>query len=197
MSVVPRLQTGIPVSNANANAAVTLSRHLHTLFLNLQVRAFFKNGRSRLKLASEKDQVRTERRAQADEILRENIVRFQVFMANDACASEHVLALLGSSEHVQVLIRVADHPRCPERALRSLAMHPDVEVRCALARNTSLTTDLAMTLAMDMAASVRYTLAESYTIDREILAMLSEDESPYVACRAATTLSGRNEEDKN
>lgn len=194
MSVVPRFQTGIPIANANANVAVTLSRHLHKLLLNLQGRALFKNGRSRLTVPPEQDKSPTTKRAQADEILKENIVRFQITMANDACTSEHVLALLASSEHLAVLTRVADHPRCPEPVLRRLASHPQVEVRCALAQNPSLSPDVAMILAMDMAASVRYTLAESYTVHCEILSMLIEDESPYVACRAAQTLYRRNEE---
>lgn len=201
MSVIPRFQTGNPIANANANAngAVTLSRHLHTLLLNLQVRAFFKNGRSRLEVTPEKDKSRTTRRAQADEILKENIVRFQITMANDACTSEHILALLASSEHLAVLIRVADHPRCPEPVLRRLASHPHVEVRCALAQNPSLSPDIAMILAMDTPASVRYTLAESYTVHCslftvhcEILSMLMKDESPYVACSAAQTLNRRD-----
>lgn len=191
MTVVPRFQPGVSMAHANATVATTLQQHLHTLLLNLQGRAFFKNGRSRLETTTE---VRTEQKARTEANLKENIIRFQIGMANDPHTSEHVLSLLASSEHMEVVVRVADHPRCPESLLQKLAAHTNVDVRCSLAQNPSLTKDVMLSLATDMAASVRYTLAESYTTNDEVLALLSEDESPYVACRAMQTLSRKSAE---
>ncbi len=109
---------------------------------------------------------------------------------NDPQTEASVLeSLVGEAEkHLPLLRRLAEHPRLPAAALQALSEHDDCEVRAAVAAKESASLELLSKLIRDSSADVRYCLAESYTLPTNLLAILLEDENPYVSHRARTTL---------
>lgn len=98
-------------------------------------------------------------------------------------------SLVGEAEkHLPLLRRLAEHPRLPAAALQALSEHDDSEVRVAVALNESASLELLGKLIRDCSPDVRYCLAESYTLPTDLLAILLEDDNPYVSHRARTTL---------
>jgi hypothetical protein len=76
-----------------------------------------------------------------------------------------------------VLEQLAVHPGTPATVLEQLAWHPVADVRASVAEN---------------APHVRYQLAENHKLNVAVLNLLSNDEHPYVACRARRTLDRLN-----
>ncbi len=109
---------------------------------------------------------------------------------NDPETEASVLeSLVGAAEkHLPLLRRLAEHPRLPAAALQALSEHDDSEVRAAVALNESASPELLSKLIRDTSPDVRFCLAESYTLPTDLLAILLEDENPYVSHRARTTL---------
>jgi hypothetical protein len=96
-----------------------------------------------------------------------------------------------ATNNLPLLRRLAEHANLSPAALYALSEHEDHQVRAALADNPSSPRSLLEKLCRDTHADVRYFLAESYTLDLDLISSLLEDENPYVAQRARNTLRRR------
>ena len=99
-----------------------------------------------------------------------------------------VLDHLTRNAPTQLLERIGEHPRAHSTTLARLAVHSDSQVRAAVAENLNASMKTVWNLVRDPSPDVRLRLAESYTVPIAILRVLAEDENPYVASRAQTTL---------
>ncbi len=109
-------------------------------------------------------------------------------MASSPYATTALLDELSSSSDERIRARVAEHRNTSLRALLKLVQDISAEVRLSIAYNPKANRTLLLQLAEDTDADVRYSLAENALIPSEILQILSRDENPYVAGRAARTL---------
>jgi hypothetical protein len=100
-----------------------------------------------------------------------------------------LLRELAHSTEPSIRARVAENIATPVSALLSLANDHNREVKIRLADNESLPTVLLLHLVHDKDDDVRYSLAENRQMAPTILQILARDENPYVAHRAAQTLS--------
>jgi hypothetical protein len=114
--------------------------------------------------------------------------QLRIKAVNEASTHPGILEHIAFQGPVFLVKRVAEHPAAPAHVMAKLADHTHYEVRAALACNHALTIDLQWQLAQDEHPDVRFALAEAYDADPIVLAVLSEDENPYVADRARTTL---------
>lgn len=76
----------------------------------------------------------------------------------------------------------------PASMLDELARHNDPAVREAVADNINTPIDTLWMLAADPSADVRYAIAENHNVPLAILSYLTDDDNPYVSCRARATL---------
>jgi len=83
--------------------------------------------------------------------------------------------------------KVAEDPTTGWQILELLANHNSPHVRAAVADNVNTTQNTLLKLAYDSDADLRYQLAENHNIAREVLAVLLEDENPWVRVRAEMT----------
>jgi hypothetical protein len=83
--------------------------------------------------------------------------------------------------------KVAEDPTTGWQILELLANHNSPHVRAAVADNINTTPGTLLKLASDSDADLRYQLAENHNIAREVLAVLLEDENPWVRVRAEMT----------
>jgi len=91
---------------------------------------------------------------------------------------------------ISPLIRrhVALNPRTPEDILRKLAVDAETDVRLAVAENTHTPQDILTVLSCDLDTDVRYGVAENPHMPEGILVELTQDDNPYIRCRALKTL---------
>lgn len=87
------------------------------------------------------------------------------------------------------LERMAVDPQTPFELLQHIAHHPFSEIRALVADNSKAPVEVLWALAADADVNVRYELAENPRVPREILGHLSNDDNPYVACRAQKTMA--------
>ncbi len=99
-----------------------------------------------------------------------------------------VLDHLTRNAPTPLLERIGEHPRAHSTTLARLAVHSDSQVRASVAENLNASMKTIWNLVRDPSPDVRLRLAESYTVPIAILRVLAEDENPYVASRAQTTL---------
>ena len=99
-----------------------------------------------------------------------------------------VLEHLARESSVEVLERVAENPHTPTDTLARLAWDSSPSVRSSVAENENTPVESFWLLAFDDCIDVRYMVAESAHVPEEILKRLIEDENPYVALRAQTTV---------
>jgi hypothetical protein len=83
--------------------------------------------------------------------------------------------------------KVAEDPTTGWQLLELLANHNSPHVRAAVADNVNTNPGTLLKLAYDSDADLRYQLAENHNIAREVLAVLLEDENPWVRVRAEMT----------
>jgi hypothetical protein len=102
---------------------------------------------------------------------------------------KRALRHLAHSDDVQIKRMIAENRRTPSSVLRSLVQDKDENVRLGAAENPSLPYSALLACINDPAADLRYALAENHSLPFSILQLLSQDENPYVACRAAETLA--------
>lgn len=89
---------------------------------------------------------------------------------------------------VSTALRLIDHPLTPAFVLTELCKHPSEIVRAQVADNPNTPQESILELVQDESADVRLSLAECYHLGVSILEILVDDENPYVADRAQTTL---------
>jgi len=82
---------------------------------------------------------------------------------------------------------MACDPTTPIILLERLALHPNADVRAAVADNENAPLYTIWTLAKDADADVRYQLAENHQLPIALIRSLTNDENPYVASRAQQT----------
>jgi hypothetical protein len=87
----------------------------------------------------------------------------------------------------QTLEGMAVDPATPVVVLERLAVHPNADVRAAVAENENTPLYTVWALAKDADADVRYQLAENHNLPLALLRSMTNDENPYVACRAQKT----------
>lgn len=102
---------------------------------------------------------------------------------------ESILMLLITYSTAEIIERIAENPKAGPGIVRTLASHPLPRIRSAVCDHKSLKAEIIWRLAMDSEADVRYAVAENANVPHSVLKMLSEDENPYVANRAARTLA--------
>jgi hypothetical protein len=188
MPVVSRSLHGTHSETSHHLNVSIIARELQNLLTSLPGRVFMRNSAAQA-AQTFKSKMHQRRQAQNEAQLKENIVRFQLSLANDPDTADNTLKLLSKSEHRSVLVRVADHPKCPEEIMQQLSLHPDAEVRTSVASNVNLPESIMTLLLTDSDPTVRHCLAEAYNAPSHILSALCDDENPYVACRAAETLA--------
>ncbi len=187
MPVVSRVQNGTSNETSHHINVSMIAHQIQNLLTSIPARVFLRRSTPEADVIRGK--MHDKRQQQTEAQLQENILRFQLTLANDADTADNTLTLLSKSASRRVVMRVADHPNCPETVMQMLAIHPDAEVRSALAENVNLSHSVMSLLLTDSDTTVRHRLAESYAAPRNILLALTEDENPYVACRAAETLN--------
>ncbi|HEY9677537.1 MAG TPA: hypothetical protein V6C76_05985 [Drouetiella sp.] len=94
---------------------------------------------------------------------------------------------------VKLLQKVAENKDLPSILLEQLSYHPASEIRLAVAENPATPNSVLETLVSDIDPDVRYALAENHSLSDELLTRLKQDEHPYVADRAAKTLTRLSE----
>jgi hypothetical protein len=85
------------------------------------------------------------------------------------------------------LERMATDSTTPIAVLQRLALHPNSDVRAAVAENESTPMYTIWSLSKDTDANVRLQLAENHNLPTALIRSLTGDENPYVACRAQQT----------
>jgi hypothetical protein len=98
------------------------------------------------------------------------------------------LARLSKSASEQVQIRVAENANTPPAVLCDLALSASADVRAAVADNENTPPRAIFLLAVDNDADVRYSIAENHNAPLAVLQLLLQDENPYIACRARSTM---------
>jgi hypothetical protein len=83
--------------------------------------------------------------------------------------------------------KVAEDSTTGWQILELLANHNSPSVRAAVADNVNANQSTLLKLAYDSDVDLRYQLAENHNISREVLAVLLEDENPWVRVRAEMT----------
>jgi hypothetical protein len=89
---------------------------------------------------------------------------------------------------IHCLTRIAENSSMPASMLDELARHNDPAVREAVADNINTPIDTLWMLAADPSVDVRYAIAENHNVPLAILSYLTDDDNPYVSCRARATL---------
>lgn len=116
----------------------------------------------------------------------------QWMAVNDPDTPTDDLEIIVSTGCRGLVRRAAEHPRVSPELLAVLSVHTDPEIRAAVVDNHQTTTDLHWKLAQDLCDDVRYAVAESYTVNMDVLSSLLEDANPYISHRARATLQKRN-----
>lgn len=98
-----------------------------------------------------------------------------------------VLALLAKRGNAAVQERVAENCSTDCNTLDILSQHESSNVRSAVAQNASANMVTMDTLSVDSDCDVRYAMAENPWTSTKLLAVLAEDENPYVQNRARKT----------
>lgn len=126
---------------------------------------------------------------------RRNAGRFSVqyLIAGDTQLTPLLLNELSKSQDAAVRARVAENVSTPTSILLRLLEDDDADVRLSLSYNPSLPYMFLKQLATSDSVDVRFGLAENALLSPCILETLANDENPYVAQRAADTLSRLNE----
>lgn len=109
-------------------------------------------------------------------------------IATSSKTSPDVLEALSRTASPKILELIAGNENCTPSLLKRLAKHPSAQVRAATAENHQTSLDTLWQLVKDEDADVRFGLAENHRLPETILNALSEDENPYVACRARKTI---------
>lgn len=117
-----------------------------------------------------------------DEIVSDRII------ATSAKTAPDVLEALSRTANPMILELIAGNSNCPASLLKRLTKHSSAQVRLAAAENSNSNLETLWQLVNDEDADVRFGLAENHRMPELILKALSEDDNPYVACRAAKTL---------
>lgn len=110
-------------------------------------------------------------------------------LAGNPELSVSALEHLSWSTDARVRARVAEHSNSSLRTLYRLAHDESEDVRQSIGYNARFHSTLLHLLAEDRSVTVRYALAENGLLPVAILEKLVGDENPYVAHRAAKTLS--------
>lgn len=90
---------------------------------------------------------------------------------------------------LRLLEQVAGNKELPEILLEQLSYHPSATIRIAVAENPATPPHVLEMLISDSDVDVRYALAENHNLSDKMLGQLTNDEHPYVASRAQTTLT--------
>ncbi len=109
-------------------------------------------------------------------------------IATSSKTAPDVLEALSRTASPIILELIAGNGNCPASLLKRLCKHSSAQVRLAAAENNNTNIETLWQLINDDDLDVRFGLAENHRIPELILRALSEDENPYVACRAAKTL---------
>ena len=109
-------------------------------------------------------------------------------IATSAKTTPDVLEALSRTASPMILELIAGNGNCPPSLLKRLASHQSAQVRLAAAENSNTNLETLWQLVSDTDADVRFGLAENHRMPEIVLRALSEDENPYVACRAGKTL---------
>ncbi len=114
-------------------------------------------------------------------------IRMQI--ASNPNTPPAVLTYIAKHAGSAVLERIAENPQTPTLLLDLLSKNEAASVRAAVGENLNTPEDVLDRLVADEDVDVRYRLAENPLLPRAVLLQLSEDGNPYVASRAASTLS--------
>lgn len=113
----------------------------------------------------------------------------ELLLAGNPMTSPRVLDYLSRrTTCTRTLERIAANPKTALQTLEDLLEHPEQTVRAAIAGRENLQDSLVWCLVADKSADVRLTLAESPLLPKLILALLAQDENPFVADRAQASL---------
>ena len=128
----------------------------------------------------------------------ENIGRprtMQLLLAANPETEQLTLRRLASSTMDQeILLYIAENSNTPSDVLEELSASESIEIQIAVARNKSTPKKILSLMSLEYSEDVRYSMAEDYNLPEEILSQLMEDENPYVAVRAETTVTRLKEE---
>lgn len=83
---------------------------------------------------------------------------------------------------------IAANNLTPVATLAILSKSSNLEIKLAVAENRSTSLCTLLEMARDNDADLRFTMAENANLPIAVLTLLSEDENPYISCRAERTL---------
>lgn len=109
-------------------------------------------------------------------------------IATSSKTTPDVLEALARTASPAILELIAGNVNCAPSLLKKLAQHKAAQVRLSVAENSQTNLETLWQLMSDEDADVRFGLAENHRLPDLVLKALSEDENPYVACRASKTL---------
>ncbi len=98
-----------------------------------------------------------------------------------------VLEALSRTACAQVVELIASNTNCSAILLDTLAKHSSTQVKIAVSENPNTDIETLLELAFHEDSDLRYAMAENPLMPIDILKILSEDENPYVSCRAVST----------
>lgn len=126
-----------------------------------------------------------------DEIImaRQRLQLQKYIAAGCELTSTIVLVKLATDRSQKVRRRIAENPRTPITILAMLVSDRSPDVRIGVSDNPATPLGLMLLLSDDSSVDVRYALAENSRSPHQVLCRLTRDENPYVANRAALTLS--------
>lgn len=124
------------------------------------------------------------------------IVDADYLLAGSDQTPTHELIRLARNSAAVVRRRVAENPRTPLIALIKLTYDRDPDVRIGVCDNSCTPAGLLMLLAGSSCVDVRFAIAENSQSPSQILRVLTRDENPYVADRAARTLNNNASRDR-
>ncbi|MBP6745738.1 hypothetical protein KA344_10925 [bacterium] len=83
---------------------------------------------------------------------------------------------------------IASNNLTPVATLAILSKSSNLEIKLAVAENRSTSLCTLLEMARDNDADLRFTMAENANLPIAVLTVLSEDDNPYISCRAQHTL---------
>lgn len=101
-------------------------------------------------------------------------------LAGNPKTAARTLRRLASVDDAKVRCRLAENVNTPADVLQMLCVDSHPDVRAALVFNSAVTSDILRELCLDADVNVRLSMAERLELPEPVLALLLEDENPYV-----------------
>jgi hypothetical protein len=99
-----------------------------------------------------------------------------------------VIRISSQDPDPKVRLALSENPGACKAILRILASDENEDVRIGVAENPNVPKSVLARIVRDRSLDVRYALASNAQMPSWVLNILVDDDNPYIACRAETTL---------